>query len=674
MLLLFCTTIFGGEGASEAFKKMQALRAHHELEYAQAIGQLYLKIHPEDADVQLLMGLMALQEQDYTAAKQYLDKTLAIYPHYLDAQLGLIDLALIEKQPEQAQKILYQIDLNHAKNPRVLDAEKRILSLTNIQQPLPQPLVQKQQMPSKLASTSRPSPPTRTKKIALPNPLPMMRTLRQAGELHRSIQLGKQYLQTFPKDADVMLLMGLMYLQMHHLQLAGTYLSHALLIAPDYIDIKLGLIQLYLERKAMFQARELLRALQPWSNKRIQALQNAYDDLIKQQQLKDIDEAMKKRHFSRAARLTRQMLRANPNNIQLHEILAAIEFEQHAYYHAFSEYQWVLKHEPKNKRALMGVIDIQLTLHHERLALNQVNCALKIYPQDPDLLALRGRVYQSQHQLAYAASEYKRILTRWPQHRVARQQIKSIQDLNPHLPYGVNEVGGNTEVDYISDLKEIWQYTTAVYNRDFSWGAMSLNLNNTTRFGRTANQGLVHLFPVVNAYLSMRLTGAYANDPLLFPTYTLGGEGFYTRLPVEISGGYDTYRILSHISYERYTFSLSKEVRDYYFIFRPYFYHPNHGHNTILYTGTIYKYLGYKDTYLKLVLGSGTSPDLANLLTTNFLVINNNYVTLLAQFPVLNHQLLITVGGDYQHWIFHDSSRKRNISGGIIGLNYRFTS
>ncbi len=97
MLLLFCTTIFGGEGASEAFKKMQALRAHHELEYAQAIGQLYLKIHPEDADVQLLMGLMALQEQDYTAAKQYLDKTLAIYPHYLDAQLGLIDLALIEK-------------------------------------------------------------------------------------------------------------------------------------------------------------------------------------------------------------------------------------------------------------------------------------------------------------------------------------------------------------------------------------------------------------------------------------------------------------------------------------------------------------------------------------------------------------------------------------------------
>ena len=558
------------------------------------------------------------------------------------------------------------------KNPRVLAAEKKILGLTNIEQPPPKPLVKQELLPLKLISISFPSPPTRTKKPAIPNPLPSMQTLRQAGELHRSIQLGKKYLQTFPQDSDVMLLIGLMYLQMHHLQHAEKYLYHALLIAPDYIDIKLGLIQLYLERKATFQAGELLRKLHPLSNKRIQALQNAYEDLIKQKQLQAIDEAMKKRHFARAARLTRQMLRANPNNIQLHEILAAIEFEQHAYYHAFSEYQWVLKHAPKNKRALMGVIEIQLTLHHERLALNQVNCALKIYPQDPDLLALRGRVYQSKHQLAYAASEYKRILTHWPQHRVSRQQIKSIQDLNPHLPYGVDEVGGNTEVDYISDLKEIWQYTTAFYNRDFSWGTMSLNLNNATRFSRTANQGLVNLFPVVNAYFYMRLTGAYANDPLLFPTYTLGGEGFYTRLPVEISGGYDSYRILSHINYERYTFSLSKEVKDYYFIFRPYFYHPNRGSNTILYTGTIYKYLGHKDTYLKLVLGSGNSPDLANLLTSDFIVINNNYVTLLAQFPVLNHQLLITVGGNYQHWIFHDSSRKRNISGGIIGLNYRF--
>lgn len=115
MLLLFSTTVLSGEGASDAFKKIQELRAHQELDHAQAIGQLYLKLHPEDADVQLLMGLMAIQKQDYAAAKQYFDKTLAISPHYLDAQLGLIDLALIEKQPEQAKKILYHIDLKDAK-------------------------------------------------------------------------------------------------------------------------------------------------------------------------------------------------------------------------------------------------------------------------------------------------------------------------------------------------------------------------------------------------------------------------------------------------------------------------------------------------------------------------------------------------------------------------------
>lgn len=188
----------------------------------------------------------------------------------------------------------------------------------------------------------------------------------------------------------------------------------------------------------------------------------------------------------------------------------------------------------------------------------------------------------------------------------------------------------------------------------------------------TASQGLLNVFPVVNKNFYFRLTGAYANQPTLFPTYTLGGEGFYAGLPVELSAGYDFYKILPNIAYARYTGSVSKEIGDYMFSFRPYFYRPLHGKNSILYTATLFRYLGHKDTYLKLMLGSGTSPNLANLLTTDFLVIGNNYATFTAQFPIFNHRLLLSIGGDYQRWVFHPSNRIRNITGGIIGINYRF--
>jgi len=119
--------------------------------------------------------------------------------------------------------------------------------------------------------------------------------------------------------------------------------------------------------------------------------------------------------------------------------------------------------------------------------------------------------------------------------------------------------------------------------------------------------------------------------------------------------------------------SVSKEFKDFWLSFRPNFYRPLHGSNTLLYTLTLIRTFDSNDTFIRVMGGSGTSPDLANLKTVDFLHVRNNFVTGSVQFPLMNHQLLVQIGGDYQRWVFPQlNNRVRIISGMQLGLSYRF--
>ncbi|MDA9271996.1 YaiO family outer membrane beta-barrel protein [bacterium] len=686
ILLLISNFAFAANSpneTSQAFKRVQQLRSQGKLDEALSIGRIYLMLHPSDGDVQLLVGLIYYQMHNYASAKLYLHKTLIIAPHYKEAQVALERIDYIEIGPSKLTSIEFPKLQNpqEKKHPQEVSGHNRRVNSISLR-PAACPRDPEIQCQSEIPGSrgqaagrrrcGLPVDCDRIPQAILQNPLTEMQVLRQKGQLEQSILLGNTYLKKYPKDGDILFLVGSLYFQQKQLDTAEAYLQQALAISPHDLDIKLSLVNLYLAKKNLKKAHSLLSQLKHIDNNRIKILQKNYADILYQENLKRVDRALKQRQFRLAVWLTKQMLRQEPNKIQLHQILGDTFKQLKKYQQAMKEYQWILNRDPNNRATLLALIDIELILGHERRALNGVNLVLKMHPNDPDFLALRGRIYQSKHLLAVAASEYKKILKSAPNHVVSKGQLEEIDKLNPHLLYGLNEVGVSSEIDYVSDLKEMWQYTTAFYNRDNDWGSLSFNLNNATRFGVTASQGLLNVLPVVNKNFYFRLTGAYANKPLLFPTYTLGGEGFYAGLPVELSVGYDSYKILANIAYTRYTGSVSKEIGNYLLSFRPYFYRPHRGKNSILYTATFFRYLGHKDTSLKLMLGSGTSPDLANLLTTNFLVISNNYVTFTAQFPIVSHRLLFSIGGDYQHWVFHPSNRIRNISGGIIGFNYRF--
>ena len=103
-----------------------------------------------------------------------------------------------------------------------------------------------------------------------------------------------------------------------------------------------------------------------------------------------------------------------------------------------------------------------------------------------------------------------------------------------------------------------------------------------------------------------------------------------------------------------------------------YFFAPkDHSKNSILYTGVIRRYFDTVDHFLSLGLGSGHSPDLSDLLTVNFIVIRNNYVTLTYEFPIINHHYIVDLGAGYQRWQY-PSNLVRNLYNGSVGIKYRF--
>lgn len=516
--------------------------------------------------------------------------------------------------------------------------------------------------------------PSIPRKIATTTtPLQQLKALRARGQLDKAIALGKNHLKAYPKDVDVMLILGLLFYQKKEFTEATQYLNRVLAISPHYMDAKFALINLALAQKQLTQAAALIRqaAKQAPNDPQITPFKKRLKEMQQQDKIMRLETAYKKGDYNQATTMAIQYLTIYPSDETIRLRLGQIYLAQKKYHQAKIEFQTILAQNPKNKEAYLALIDEELAAEHNAQAQLLITKGLKLFPNDPDFLGRRATLYFSQHMYGRSAYVNKKIIAQYPQNSAAREQLKEIAQISPHYLYGLNEVGANSEVDYISDLHEVWQYSTVYFNHDAPWGLASFNLNNTTRFGVTASQGAFNLFPVANNHLYFRLTGAYANEPLLFPTYVAGGEGYVSTKPVELSLGGNYSYILPSIAFTQYTGSISKEWGKYWVGFRPNHYVPQHGKQSTLYTGTLIRYFGPKDTYLKLMFGSGTTPDLANLTTVDFIVIKNNFVTLSTQFPIINHALLLNIGGDYQHWVF-PSSRIRNISGITIGLNYRF--
>ena len=293
--------------------------------------------------------------------------------------------------------------------------------------------------------------------------------------------------------------------------------------------------------------------------------------------------------------------------------------------------------------------DIQMKKYHQALALCQKG--LEFSPHHKDLL-------KKQSDLKYLISA----------------PVKKTEIVPEKQTELLNEAGFYNQLYYITDRKQLWDYTTLFYGRQTEMGKVYGKLNYANRLNTQAVQYEFEFFPKLGQYIYLDLDASVANQPILFPHYSYAGEAFVI-LPelFQFSLGSQFNRITSNLQFSRMTSSFSKEfLKDLTTTFRTYFYFPGSGQNSIFYTLNFRQMLKDPFTYLGIALGTGTTPDLANLETVNFLVLKNKImVSPYLNLATLNERLILNFSFLYQSQIF-PNQRQRDWIGGTMGATWRF--
>lgn len=615
--------------------RIKTLRNEGQLDEAIQLGREHLKEAPHDVDVMLLIGLMYYDQKKYQDAEHFLNNILLISPKYQDAQKALVKVSIAKKQFHKALLII--------------NGKKSNIKRSNI------------------------------KKIVLPKKKKMAITLEDIKaakgkkEINKALALGRQYLKHYPNDVDVLLLMGTMLAQKKEYVQAAHCLEKVLQKTPNYTDARVALIKVRIAQNKYQQASDLIKTLRRRTphDPNVGALEKQLALAKEEAQLVELGKAYTDNLYDKAIKLAKLMLVKNPYDLRARSILADSYFMTKRYDEAKNEYLILLELKPNSKKILKGLIALELAMGDTREAQVLVRDTLKVYPRDPEFLAQQSEVDYYLHKYAKAADVARKVLQADPSNKTAKYLIKDIGKFSPHLLYGTNAAGGYSDIVYVSDLQASWQYSHMYYNENTSWGLLSTSINNASRFGFNDNQGVLNLIPILNKYFFVDIIGAYANQPRLFPTLVVGGEAYYSRLPIVVSAGRYHSSIIPLIAFDKITGSLSTEIGKYWVSFRPNYYKPRRGPESLLYTGTVVRYFNDQDTNIRVNFGTGTSPDLADFLTVDFIVVRMKIISLNLQVPLFNHRLLFTMGGNYQHWIF-PNLKIREISGGLVGLNYRF--
>lgn len=237
---------------------------------------------------------------------------------------------------------------------------------------------------------------------------------------------------------------------------------------------------------------------------------------------------------------------------------------------------------------------------------------------------------------------------------------------------GLNEVGFFSENNWISDLHEVWTYSKYYYTRHTRIGDITPQVNYAQRRGVEGYQEEILLTPILSKRARIELDSAFSSREELFPRYLTRLELYY-NIPhfAEISLG-ECYNDLTFTHYSYTTGTITKETSNFYISLRPYHYVTASSKKSTLFLLNSRLFINKdNDHYIWSTIGYGTSPDLNDLLTVNFITIKNEIYYLGYHFPVCNNKIAFTIAADYQRQVF-PTGRVRRLTGAILGISVRF--
>ena len=357
-------------------------------------------------------------------------------------------------------------------------------------------------------------------------------------------------------------------------------------------------------------------------------------------------------------------LNHHPADGDVRLMLAKIYWQQNQPELARHELHAILQDYPAYSDASLMLAKIECANGAYHKALDTVTWGLIYNPTDAELMNEERRIVTLRHTSTLASIPNIRHNTtaRAPPPKPLPPEIKTL-----------NEIGTYQQQYYISDKHAVWDYTTAYIGRHTEFGIIYAKTTYANRLNKQGVQGEFEAYPIISKNIYLDLDFAFASQPVLFPNKAYGAEAYIATPAFDYSIGARYNDINTNHHFTVFTGSVAKNYRNNRLLFRPFYFLPGKGSNSQLYTLDLRHIITDPNFYFGCIFGYGTSPDLANLNTINFIIVKNKLINPYVNFPLLNERLIIFGSVLLQNQIFTKPNPFiRNWYGGTIGLNWKY--
>lgn len=488
--------------------------------------------------------------------------------------------------------------------------------------------------------------------------------LNESAEYSQAISEAKLYLKVHPDDGDMQFLLAKSYyLSSKDLQ-AIEILKNLLKQYQAYHEARVMLCQIYLKNHEYGLAYQLIQQglkLYPnhtqFQSLRAKILLDIYLGPPYLPLIKMYDKGLKETAIEKA----QNYLKVFPDDADVGLVLAKLYVKEGQYDKARN---LLLNHiylYPSYTELYLSLINIDINLQRLKEGEKLAHLGLVFAPWDAQL-------QKKKNDLALLMLDKKAVKP----HKSPNQHVKVEKSIAPTPKSYLNEIAIYQQNYYITDVRKVWDYTSVSYGRQTQLGKLYGKINYASRLKRQAAQYEIEFFPKLNNFLYLDLDASVANQPVLFPNYAYSGELFVV-FPHLFNSSYGAQmnRIDNRHQYSRFTTSISKDISVSNLTFRPYFYLPSAGASSILYTANYRYTFAEPYGYMGFIVGAGTTPDLANLETVDFLVLKNKILSPYINFALFQDRLILNMSLLYQNQIF-PNDRVRDWLGGVLGATWKF--
>lgn len=490
--------------------------------------------------------------------------------------------------------------------------------------------------------------------------------------------LTQQYLSYYPKDPDAYLFQGYAHYQLKQYEQAEHDFKQVLALDNHYPDAWVALANLYRAQNNTTLAMQTIQLglIQLPKNTSLLEAQTTIQNSLKQQTQVDlaavtvpkltlalpttlispsastipssagIIKLYQQRQLNEAKRQALVYLKTYPQDGDIHYILGLIYQQQGAFTLAQTQFTTVLAAYPNYPGVRIALIQVLIEQKNYDQALATVEQGLAAPGEHPELQYHKATILYAQQNYQGAIKTLQAI-PHYQQDTNANALYDAINQQTNYRYISYAKVGLNSSVIPVRNPDQTWSVSSVYAEYDTPEGLMGVQVNYQTRpKDLQSPQYMIYAQPWLTKTNYLSLNYAFANKPELFPNQLAYAED-YQLLPDNfgISLG-DTYRKMPQTYLNAYTGSINKYWGNYYMELRPTYFIPKQGRRSLLWSTNIRKY--FNDvSYIGIILASGTSPDLADLNTVNFLQTHIKTYMLTGQMKV-NEQVAMQYGAGQQ--------------------------